>query len=328
MNQERAIGWVAHPHMRRGEALSSWLARYAWANGLSPHSFTRTAFGEAEVWTRDIDRTVSVEMLCAVGGLAGATPAQLAASVMRSYAGTVFDGELIGAPFIPWITPAGVYHRIRRHHGSAYCPRCLRDYGYSRLDWRLAWMVHCPRHERPLLDACPRCDAPFVFHRMAAEAGGALPCISCGYDIARDAPCRPITMGARQLQRALTCCAAGHPRTVGNVTLTALDFTTGVRVLARGLFPNGHLEGLVGGLRSSLRAHLERPVTGLHGSLEYWRIQDRAVALAYLSEVLKDWPETLLKCLGVARVCPSRFTDKRMPPWVAEVLRRRSAIKR
>jgi len=134
-------------------------------------------------------------------------------------------------------------------------------------------------------------------------------------------------MGARQLQRALTCCAAGRPRIVGNATLTALEFTTGVRTLARGLFPNGRLEGLVGGLRSSLRIHLEQPVSALSGSLEHWRIADRAVALAYLSEVLKDWPETLFRCLGVARVCPSRFADKRMPPWVADILRRRSAIK-
>lgn len=327
MSHERAIGWVAHPHMRRGEALSSWLARYAWANGLSPHSFTRTTFGEVAVWNRDIDRTATEEMLRAAGRLPGATPVQLAASVMRGYAGKVFDFEFIGAPYIPWITPAGIYHRIRRHHGTAYCPRCLRDCSYARLDWRLAWMVHCPRHERPLLDACPRCDAPFVFHRMAAEAHGALLCINCGYDMTRNTPCRPVTMGARQLQRALTCCAAGHPRTMGNSTLTALEFATGVRTLAKGLFPNAQLEGLVGGLRSSLRAHLDRPVSGLQGPLEFWRIEDRAVALAYLAEVLKDWPETILRCLGVARVCPSRFADKRMPSWVAEVLCQRSASK-
>jgi len=327
VNQERAIGWVAHPHMRCGEALSSWLARYAWANGLSPHSFTRTTFGEVAVWNRDIDRSVTAEMLRTAGRLPGATKVQLAASVMNSYAGNVFGCEFISAPFIPWITPAGVYHRIRRHHGTAYCPMCLRDYGYSRLAWRLAWMVHCPRHERPLLDACPKCDAPFVFHRMAAEARGALLCINCGYDITRATACRPVTMGARQLQRALTCCAGGHPRIVGNSTVTALEFATGVRTLAKGLFPNAQLEGLVGGLRSSLRAHLDRPISGLEGPLESWRIEDRAVALAYLTEVLKDWPETILKCLRIARVCPSRFADKRMPPWVAEVLRRRSGIK-
>ncbi len=320
MERQRAIGWVAHPHILRGEAFSSWLARYAWANGLSPHCFTRTAFGEVAIWTRDIDRTVDAATLVKAGQLPGISPRRLAGSTMRVYQGRVFAPEFAGAAFIPWITPLGVYHRTRRRHGSAYCPECLREFGCMRLDWRLAWMVHCPRHERPLLDACPECDAPFVFHRMSLADRRRFPCIACGFDLGR-APTGPVVaMTARHLQRALTCCAAGHPRRIGTREVSALEFTAGVRVLLRGLYANAHLEGLANGLHSARRAYLGRPRAPGRTSFEHWRIHDRAVAIAYLFEVLRCWPETFLRSLRTARVCPSRLGSERIPDWIADAL--------
>ncbi|GGJ75167.1 hypothetical protein GCM10010123_01430 [Pilimelia anulata] len=45
----------------------------------------------------------------------------------------------------------------RRHAGSRYCPRCLRDGGRWQLAWRLPWTACCPHHHRILAEQCPAC---------------------------------------------------------------------------------------------------------------------------------------------------------------------------
>lgn len=321
MARDDGSTWCAHPHIIRGEILSSWLARFGHANGLSCHCFARSAFGCIPIWTRDIDRTATDELIALASRLPGASLTCLQASLIRRYEGKLFPPEFKGGT-LPWITPAGVYHRTRRHHGSAYCPQCLREFGCAMLVWRLAWMVHCPRHEVPLRDACPRCDAPFVFHRITLADPRRYPCPACGYDLAHGgSEVRPVTMRARGMQRALTSSCAGKVRVIGGQRLTAWDFLDGLRFLLRGLYPKKRLGGLASGISSPIRTHLGVSQATSSSAFEHWRIQDRAVAMAYLAELIDHWPEKFKLAMRRGGVCPSRFGSGDVPGWIIPVLR-------
>ncbi len=310
--------WVAHPHPRRGEILSSWLSRCAFANGLSGHCFTQRAFSGVPIWTRDIDRFATESLLAEASDQSRIKLRNLRKSVLRCYEGRVFAPGY-GGSVLPWITPAGIYHRVRRHHGSAYCPLCLAEYGCAMLVWRLAWMVHCPRHELPLRDACPQCDAPFVFHRIALGDPGRLPCPGCGYNLLRAAAVElPVTMQARSLQRALTCSSAGHIRMIGGRALSPLEFSQGLRFLISILYPNKHFGGLAEGVRYKSRRHLGDPIAPSTKAFEHWRIRDRAVALSYLAEVMDQWPVAFIKAISQGEVSFSRPGATAPPAWILQ----------
>lgn len=313
--------WVAHPHLRRGEIFSSWLSRYAFANGLSGHCFTQRAFSDTPIWTRDIDRFATDKLLAVAAEQSGVRLHNLRKSVLSCYEGQLFAPGFCGG-VLPWITPAGIYHRVRRHHGSAYCSLCLAEYGCALLVWRLAWMVHCPRHELPLRDACPQCDAPFVFHRITLGDPRRLLCPGCGYNLLRVGPVGvPVTMHARSLQRALTCSSAGRPRVIGGRVLSPLDFSQGLRFLVSILYPNKHFGGLAVGVRCKSRRHLGEPVAPSARAFEHWRIKDRAVALSYLAEVMDQWPVAFIRAISQGQVSFSRPGAAPPPGWVVQSVR-------
>ncbi|MGK9251812.1 TniQ family protein [Paenibacillus humicus] len=50
--------------------------------------------------------------------------------------------------------------QLRRHYYQTkvkYCPRCLEEKGYHRLDWDISLVGMCLKHDTQLLDQCPRC---------------------------------------------------------------------------------------------------------------------------------------------------------------------------
>ena len=63
--------------------------------------------------------------------------------------------------------PIGVFHRSRHKFGLQICPLCLAEdkEPFYRKEWRLSWVTVCTRHNSLLLDRCPGCQAPIVFHR-------------------------------------------------------------------------------------------------------------------------------------------------------------------
>ena len=315
--------WCAHPRPRRGEIFSSWLTRCAQANGLSCHCFTDRTFGAREVWTRDIDRSAASHLLVTAAEVMGVPELRLRRTLIQHYAGILFEPTFRGGT-LPWITPAGVYHRTRRRHGAAYCPYCLQEFGCVLLAWRIAWMVHCPRHEIPLRDACPFCDAPFVFHKIWSQGHDRYPCPACGGNLAdtrRNMP--PISMKARTLQRSLTASCVQNGRTVAGQRLTSLEFSSGLRFLLRGLYERKKLGGLATGGRKDAQIHpsIRRAPSPL--AFEHWRIQQRAAAMSHLAVVLHGWPEAFLLAMKRGRVSRHRFGESPAPAWVAVVLEHR-----
>lgn len=312
--------WCAHPRIKRGEILSSWLHRCAWQNGLTNHCFARRVFGHRQVWTRDIDRNADRDILVLAADSLRSRPERLREATLHAYVGAAFT-SLGSNGWMPWAMPIGVYHRTRLHHGSSFCPQCLQEEPCALLAWRMAWSVHCPRHEIPLRDACQRCGAPFVFHRISLAVPGRLPCPNCGHNFASvtDAA-RPVTMRARDLQRSITAACSAGVRCVGGQPITAAEYLEGLRYLIRGLYPKAHWQGLADGLPGSVwRSRLLHRAPS-QSPFEHWRVEDRARTLDLLSIVLADWPAQLLRAARRGRVYRVRFGSDVAPAWVEAAL--------
>ncbi|TLX22484.1 TniQ family protein [Thermomonas fusca] len=313
------VRWCAHPRLHRGEILSSWLHRYAWCNGLSGHSFARHVFGEQPVWTRDIDRSADGGLLSCASAILGEPLSRLRGATIRRYEGRAFASCTTNG-WLPWLAPVGVYHRTRRHHGSAFCAQCLQERACARLHWRMAWNVHCSRHEVALQDACPRCDAPFVFHRISLAVHGRLACPVCGHNFANYVRSAPVPMRARALQLALTAACQRGCRVLDGETISALEYVGGIRWLLGGLYGKSTWCGIADALPPRLRGGVPcRAPSRL--PFEYWRIHERAKALALLATAVEDWPARLLAACRRGPVYQARFGRlERAPDWVVRTL--------
>jgi hypothetical protein len=82
------------------------------------------------------------------------------------------DKYRIGA--LKWVQPT-----IYDSYHPRYCPECARDSFHTPF-FDLSWVVRCPIHNAPLLEACPKCHTS-VWPRLADA--GRPGCRNCGYDI-------------------------------------------------------------------------------------------------------------------------------------------------
>ena len=301
--------------MKSGEAFSSWLHRSAFANGMSDHTYCRHVFGSRSVWNRDVDHVVDAGMLAAATAATGESQERLRRGTLHVYDGTLHAEALRGG-HIPWILSLGVYHRTRRRHGLQYCPLCLGEGEvWVRLQWRVAWTVCCPFHHCFLRDACPRCDAPFVFHRTSLAIPGRSDCHRCGTNLAtRDV----VTASQRTLrfQTRLTHALERGCFDPRSLAIDALPFFDGLRTLARGIFSQRNWVGLCDTLPRALRR--QAPPTPKM-QIEHWRISTRIFALEVLRRTLIDWPEGFVAGAQRAGVYRARFGNPNqpsLPPWL------------
>jgi hypothetical protein len=167
----------------QGQTIGSLLVRLAWQRGEAPASLAEKMGLGWAIWTRDLDRSLSVY---AITTISKAT--RLADDQVRSM---TLTGALddMGIPtqrngFQRWVTPVGIYHRKRLRYGQLFCPGCLR-LGPSQLqmEWRLASSWICSIHALLLRDSCPQCDAPFAPFRN--DALMLARCDRCGSGLTR-----------------------------------------------------------------------------------------------------------------------------------------------
>ena len=315
----RASLWCAHPRLKPGESISSWLHRCAFANGLSNHSYCRRLFGERAIWNRDVDHVVDDAMLLTAAAATLETPERLRQGTLDGMAGIVFAAEDLRGGHFPWVLSLGVYHRTRRRHGQQFCVACLSADPWLRLHWRLAWSVCCVDHRCLLQDACPSCDAPFVFHRMSLAVAGRLECHACGANVLRASSVRSAnSQFLRFQQRMQRGLASGTVVLEGTQRVAALDYFDGLRILAKGVFNNKRLVGLEQALPPVQKR--DAPSRPTKKSIEHWRVGERAFAMDVLRRTLHAWPaefEASCRRAGIYRArFEARFPGHRTPAWI------------
>lgn len=282
--------------------------------------------GDSWYWTRDVDRGATVVQHARISQLSGLSLADIEGLTLRQWI-----GELTPASYktreptavTPWIMAAGIKQARRRHGALAFCPECLASGGVALKTWRLAFHTHCEVHGRPLLDACPRCSAPFIPHLSRRSL---LHCSSCGLDL-RVAEVRsgmkPVADEGAQLAQARLRAwldAAGVGDEEARHRLHA------ARVLLS-LCWLGREEFLPAGCVPTRRAPRR---------LETLPLIQRIEAMQWLNKILQEWPEAFRSTaseLGFSQRTFARYgllgswlndEVERLPPGSGRVRAKRS----
>lgn len=308
--------WCFRPRPRPHELLSSWLHRLALANATRDHTMCKTMWPGAEVWARDLDRSLPPLLMPVLSMWTGVSETALSRMQLTRWMGYLAE-DIPPNGHAPWILPLGIYHRIRRRPGLLFCPACLsEDDADAVWMWRLAWTVSCRRHRLDLFDACPHCNTPYMPHRSAPSLLGRMPCTGCGRDLAKLQQ-QPSPVWAWQFQQRMeTALLEGRTQIAGRGYF-ALPFFAGLRSLASRLLTG---TGAELAMRSVARPC---PAVLRTGHLVEWQPYDRRRwVLEACWTLLQDWPTTFLE--AARRVGHRHHAVDRVPQedvfWLKEGL--------
>ncbi len=316
-----------------GELLTSCLARNAEAHGLTAYRLLALFWHSDPVWERDFDRD-SEEL--SRGGRRPHSPDWLddLARSMGVRRGVLEDATLAGwrsrlagprrlGGDTPLVLSAGVHHRKRTRHALQFCPDCLVDgTPCFRKEWRLAFAVACPRHQRALEDACGYCDAPVVPHRSFT---GRL--ADCGRDVGsgRSASGGPgMSAGALALQKGLSARLRGEAGGVAGPWVDREVFDV-VRCSVAASAPAA--------VHDRLRIALALDGVPARGDgrlrFEQCRLDVRAPWLGLVAAWMADWPAAFRIGADAAGLTRRSFARLRVPPSLAgEVARLPAGVRR
>ena len=148
------------------ELFSSWLVRLAMAHGLKLHVFTKFIFPKRRVWNRDIDKSADAAHIEAACKYTNVSEQRIFNSTLVSFEGNLYETHNPNGIQM-WLMPVGVFRQTRTRFGLQMCPLCLSEdkTPYYRRLWRVSWSVVCTKHKIRLLDRCPGCQHPIIFHR-------------------------------------------------------------------------------------------------------------------------------------------------------------------
>lgn len=136
------------------------------AHVLKLHTFSKFIFPRRQIWNRDIDKSADSEHIRLISERTGIAPQRIFASTLNSFAGSLYETHNPNGN-LSWILPVGVHRLTRKRFGLQICPLCLSEdeEPYFRRTWRVSWTTVCLKHEVILLDKCPDCRNPIIFHR-------------------------------------------------------------------------------------------------------------------------------------------------------------------
>lgn len=314
----RRQGWIKVPRPQPGELISSWLHRLAIANGKSDQSFITTMLGtSAQIWTRDIDRTLPRRFIKPLADWTGQSVPRIRAMTLAALQLRV-SGSIVPRGVSAWVLPLGVFHRVRRRSGVQFCPACLRERpAFVPASWRLAFVTVCLKHNVKLHDRCPACGGCFMFHRMRPDAAGRWVCCHCRYDLGRAKRETPKSDLVRLQERLERAAGSGWSRLQGRWHMGWVLFR-GVRFLVR---------ALLSGRLIDLRREASKASPDLMNALprvqfERQSIEVRRAALEVVARWLKTWPTQFLNDMAASRSYRSfLLADEALPAfWVQQAL--------
>lgn len=319
-----AAEWTFRLPPLPGELLSSCLARNALAHGTSPTRFLSLIWPGEKPWCLDIDRDLP-SLRPRGAAQAGNSWQNMLADALGIPPAAVLEATLDGYRRIltgrtpnargrtPLVLSAGLAAQKRRLHALQFCPTCLSGgIPHFRRDWRLAFAVGCPRHGRPLEDACPWCGAAVAPHRIATAR--ITDCHACLRSLLGrpGAVGRQVASPVAALQAALSDMLSG-PGSAAIGPWTDRAAFDGVRCLI----------GLAAtrAMYSDLRRGLGLPPadlpSGMRLYLEDLRVDARTLVLETVAAWLSDWPAGFHVGAACAGLTQRSFSRLRTPPELA-----------
>lgn len=329
--------WPAPLKPLEDELLSSWLVRLSEAHGLTFSNICRAVWPKKGLRLLDLDVLPKVEVLNTLAEKTGTPVTRVEATTLTEYDGRLFIAS--SSRRVQWVLRYGRNrNRETTQCGLQYCPECLREdeEPYFRRQWRLAFVVLCPRHRLQLRDCCHRCGQAVRLRQSVVDvkghglSGTITTCWNCRVDL-RDVPESlrlPVTPAELKYQQfLLESLRQGWVEICGDGPLFSYLYFDGLyHVLVLLLRPerNGGrsfqqraFENY--GLSSSELALPEKPVAGDFMRL---RVAERRKLLNLASQLLADWPNeflTFCRAHNFGYTDVGRFS-RTLPYWFYQVV--------
>lgn len=301
--------WPGRPRPLPGETFSSWFARVAASNGLTPAELHEVATLGTYLHSRDLDRLDDHDLLARLSSATGIKVAILADATLGRWAERIYDSDEARVR-LPWLPSVGT-ERTRPSYGQQFCPLCLAEdqVPYFRLRWRLHFVTACERHHVFLLDRCPGCHEP-IHPLKAVRTQHGLECHKCGINLSITTTERAEDLVAQQ--RLLTASSGYAVDLPGQGAVPTPNFFQLVLMLFR----------LVAGgpFAQALRRELTDGTSlgPIPRSADLYRFSpaQRHTLLRMATSMLDDWPHRFhaaCRAAGISRwqlerTCRSPFT--------------------
>lgn len=309
-----------------GEALASWLLRYAEPFGLSPEELLfrvcdAELAGDGEWWRRP--HPALIERLAQATGV---DPPTITNMTFAAWSGDDADDDMRERFSWQRFHLARPTHRQQRR--IAVCPLCLTEDepSYVRRDWMLGWAAVCPAHNAVLVTDCPDCGVKLRIPGLnSREYLAPDRCPRCSFRLANIPP-RSAHRAAVALQERLIEARGdnaldlpGHDPVPWPVAIALLDVLLGAvwidtRVVARrrlfarierdfgcdvlGTEPTTSYDGLLilAWMLEGWPDRVRAAIAILQGprprrQLERWRDLDGGVGQAVLGLLIAVWPD-------------------------------------
>lgn len=316
--------WPLHVKPQPDELFSSWLIRLAHAHGYKVETMCRHLFGQGHaLWSRDIDKCVSDDVLTKMAAVSGATLEKIRVTTLLALEGYLTEKIVIhGAN--KWIVPLGIVHRRRKIPGLMYCPVCLQEdhIPYYRRRWRLAFVTVCTKHAIQLLDRCGACGAVIAPHRVDINSGTFVSsnsligcCYACSKPLANSHASPAHSRVVAQQLNFETILECGYARLLDNDSLYSHLFFDGVRALVSGLSSKAFKVRINADLNANSEGHNQR-------SFEAAGVESRYLMMLSLTAILDNWPNSFIQFAAKSNV---RYSDlmrdhRDLPFWYEDVL--------
>jgi len=297
--------WPFRPEPAAGEILSSYMARIAYAHGLSPRRFYSYFAPNVPLWNRDIDRSASTQLQKLLAAH-GATALENVSKM------TLRDFELVFAcpgpvkrGICPWINAIGSASDGRRRPGMQYCRECLKEDPTFKRIWRLSFVTACPKHQIQLLDCCGQCGAPVLFHRTDSFGVACYVCgrryTQSGTPAAADETIEACLALQEMFFRVIRESRVG----LDGQTVDAAYFFAGASFLLRFIKTAFRYQG-----------QQSDATTIPTGQIELLRTSDRAKQCVILRQMLTAWPVQFLESATNWKIRISDAEKRQAPTWM------------
>lgn len=297
------LAWPYCVPLCEDELLSSFLIRNAHVHGATPYSFLSFHLPGRHCWDRDTDRTSENSWLGEISALSGVSVERLERGTLQPFRRVL--GSTLPNGNTPWLLSVSVFHRTRRRYGLQFCPACFAEgRRWFRRIWRLGFVLVCPEHGVPLLDACPVCASPVIPHR--GPWLDVARCHQCGVSRTGDGGVMVPPDDALEWQRSLLDSLSGTSRNVGPFPQS--EAFASVRCLVSVLTARPVHEAI----REAFRLPpVALPDTRLQ--LEHARVMERRWLLETMAAWLADWPATFRAGAAAARLTQRTFYRFKLP---------------
>lgn len=170
--------WPIRLRIERGESLSSWFSRMAFAYGHTPQTFYKSIFSSSISSQYDFDRFITKNDLGLLSKFTGTSIDEFYDAMLAGDANVPYDNYGKNSGFL--LTNRFLGSPKRRV--ISVCPQCLcaSKIPYIKKEWRRSYVTVCSEHKIKLIDQCPKCGKPFFIDDSTIFRFPAVSCSGCG----------------------------------------------------------------------------------------------------------------------------------------------------